>query len=496
MTSTKISSKLITLPLASCTSCEIHVPQSNNYQITQPDANSVALGVMSQQVYFGGKAEKWSYKNIDCLTNTEIASVKAINTERISMRGGWRTFYFDDIETGQQIGTSIVAELKNSAADFDPSDTTPAQISIYFDIQGSHPCKGTILCPIGIKRKNVVARYDSVAAVINVIILGIDSFTYHSFGTHEFIGNKQLTFADAMYSSEYNYSVLNENSFSPDGNLVLINYPQHNLPHSTVDTGDDEDYCSIALVNKRYGQLTESMAKYKFKTYGKLFGNNQITWSRNQITVMCYGGRLVFNLTSGESEFVEEGIQNVNLHFKNWRMERRAQGRLHTIKGLSWRVPSTGKPQPTRTFMFEDDIQDNHEYMMTNINKSIPDSNISLDWVLFFENDSVAVFKIGHRIIIGFDKLLRYQPVIYQIPKTTDYYDIVAITRDRIYTSTFIDDEDEYGSCGGHIIVKSYQFDFAAQIERFIRIDKLPGMPVGDGTFNLIAKFLAHQKKN
>jgi hypothetical protein len=145
--------------------------------------------------------------------------------------------------------------------------------------------------------------------------------------------------------------------------------------------------------------------------------------------------------------------------------------------------------------MFEDDIQDSHEYMMTKINKSIPASNISLDWVLFFENDIVAVFKIGHRIIIGFDKLLRYQPVVYQIPKTTDYYDIVAITRDRIYTGTYMDDEDEYNSYGGQIIVMSYQFDFVDRIERFIRIDNLPGMPVS-GVFNLITKFLALQKKN
>ena len=70
MTSTKISSKMITLPSASCNSCDMRVPQSNNYQITQPDANSVALGVMTQCVYFGGKAEKWFYENIDCLTDT------------------------------------------------------------------------------------------------------------------------------------------------------------------------------------------------------------------------------------------------------------------------------------------------------------------------------------------------------------------------------------------------------------------------------------------
>lgn len=492
MTSTKISSKLITLSFASCTSCDTWVPQSSNYQITQPDANSVALGVMSQSIYFGGKAEKWSYTNIDCGTDTEIASVKAINTERISMRGGWRTFYFNDIETGQQIGTAIVAELKNSAADYDPTDTTPAQISIYFDIQGSHPGKGTILCPIGTKRINIVAKYDSVAAVINVIILGIDGFTYHSFGINCFVADKPMIFTDAMYSSEYSYSGLNENSFSPDGNLVLL----HNLPHSTTDSSDDEDYFSIALVNKKYGQLTESMAKYKFKTYGKLFCNNQITWSRDQITVMCYAGRLIFNLISGESGFVEEGIQNVNLHFKNWQIKRKARGHSYTVKGLSWRVPRICRPQPMRTFMFEDDIQDDHEYMMIKINKSIPASNISLDWALFFENDNIAVFKIGHKIIIGFDKLLHYQPVVYQLPKTTDYYDIVAITRDRIYTSTFIDDEDEYGGYGGQIKVLSYQFDFATQIERFIRIDKLPGMSVGGGAFNLIAKFLAHQKKN
>ena len=148
-----------------------------------------------------------------------------------------------------------------------------------------------------------------------------------------------------------------------------------------------------------------------------------------------------------------------------------------------------------RTFVFEDDVQDEYDHLVTKLNKSIPAGNISLNWTMLFENDSIAVFKVGHRTVVGLDKLLQYQPVVYQLSKTTDYYDIVAVTKDHIYSSTFIDDDDEYGSFGGQIIVRSYQFDFAAQIERFIRIDKLPGMPVG-GAFNLIAKFLAHQKKN
>ena len=235
------------------------------------------------------------------------------------MRGGWRTFYFNDIETGRQIGSAIVTELKSASADFDPTDTTPAQVSIYFDIQlDPNPLMGSILCPIGTKRNSVIVKYNSMSGIINIIILGIDAFTYHSFDTREFIGTKQLTFADASYSEEYNYSVLHEDAFSPVGNLVLIHYPQHNLPHNTADSSVDEDYCTVVLVNQKYGQLTESMANYKFKTYGKLCGNNKIVWSRDTITVMCHAGRLVFNLTSGESEFVTEGIQNVNLHFKNF----------------------------------------------------------------------------------------------------------------------------------------------------------------------------------
>ena len=313
--------------------------------------------------------------------------------------------------------------------------------------------------------------------------------------TREFIGTKQLTFADASYSEEYNYSVLHEDAFSPVGNLVLIHYPQHNLPHNTVDSSVDEDYCTVVLVNQKYGQLTESMANYKFKTYGKLFGNNKIIWSRDTITVMCHAGRLVFNLTSGESEFVAEGIQNVNLHFKNWRREYQSQGQLYTIKGLSWCVPSRGRAQPMRTFVFEDDVQDEYDHLMTKLNKSIPAGNISLNWTMLFENDSIAVFKVGHRTVVGFDKLLKYQPVVYQLSKTTDYYDIVAVTKDRIYSSTFIDDDGEYGSFGGQIIVRSYQFDFAAQIERFICMDKLPNMPAG-GALTIIAKFLVQQKKN
>jgi hypothetical protein len=530
MTSSKISSKIV--ELTPHTSCEMRVPQSNNYYITQSPDGAVMLGVMHQRIYFGGQAEKWSYENVDCLTETCIASIKATNTERISMRGGWKTVYFQDAMTGNLTGSAIVAELKSSNADFDPNDTTVPSVAIYFDIYGAHPCKGSILCPIGTKRNSVVVRYDSLTSTINVIILGIDGFTYNSFGIHDFVAactgkgglgsDKQLTFADTSYSSELHYPVLNENAFSPDGNLMLI----HHMP----DSGDDEDYCSVEFIYKPL-ELSEHKFKTsaqdgdkfktsaqdgdkfktsaqdgdkfktsaqdgdKFKTYGKLCGNNQINWSPDQITVTCNSGHLVFNLVTGASQFVKEGVQNVNLHFKNWRREYQTQGHLYTIKGLSWRVPSTGRSQPIRTFVFEDDVQDEYEPGMTRINKSIPVGNISLDWALLFENDNVAIFKIGHRTVIGFDKLLQHQPIIYQLPKTTDYFDISAVTKDRIYASTFIDDDDEYGSFGGQIIVDSCKFDFAARIERFIRMDKLPNMPAG-GASIMIAKFLVQQKKN
>jgi len=480
------------------------VPQSNKYYITQSPNGAVMLGAMCQRVYFGGQAEKWSYENIDCLNDTCIASIKATNTEKISMHGGWKTVYFQDDMTGNLIGSAIVAELKSSNADFDPNDTSLPSVAIYIDIYGARPYKGSILCPSGTKRNSVVVRYDSLTSTINVIILGIDGFTYNSFGNLRFGSDKQLTFADACYSDELHYPVLNENAFSPDGNLMLI----HHMP----DSGDDEDYCSVELIVKtlelsegKFKTSTQDGDKFKtstqdggkFKTYGKLCGNNQINWSPDQITVTCHSGHLVFDLVTGASQFVKEGVQNVNLHFKNWRREyqTQTQGHLYTIKGLSWRVPSNGRSQPIRTFVFENDVQDEYKPGMTRINKSIPVGNISLDWALLFENDNVAIFKIGCRTIVGFDKLLQYQPIIYQLPKTTDYSHIVAVTYDRVYAFTFIDDDDEYGSFGGQVIVDSCKFDFAARIERFIRMSRLPNMPAG-GASIMIAKFLEHQKKD
>ena len=510
MTSSKISSKTVTL--TNHTSCQFMCNNPIIY-ITQSPDDAVMLGVIQQRDYIDGQAERWSYENIDCLTETCIASIKATNTERINMRGRWETVYFQDTMTGNLIGSAIVAELKNSNTDFDTNDTTAPAVAIYFDIYGACPYKGSILCPIGTNPDSVVVRYDSFTSTINVIILGIDGFTYNSFGIHDFVAactgkgglvtDKQLTFADASNSSELHYPVLNENAFSPDGNLVLI----HHMP----ETGEDEDYFSVELIHKTL-ELSEHRFKTsfqdgdkfktsaqdgdKFKTYGKLCGNNQINWSHDQITVTCHSGYLVFNLITGASQFVEESIQNVNLHFKNWRREYQKQGNSYNVKGLTWRMPSTGRSQPIRTFMFENDIQDEYDSDMTRINKSIPAGNISLDWALLFENDNVAIFTIGHRTIIGFDKLLQYQPIIYQFPKTTEYFNICAVTYDRVYASTYIDeDEDEYGSFPGQIIVRSYTFDFAARIERFIRMSRLPNMPAG-GASNMIAKFLKHQKKN
>ena len=489
MTSSKICSKTVTL--TNHTSCQFMCHNPIIY-ITQSPDGAVMLGVVQQQDHIDGQAERWSYKNIDCLTETCIASIKATNTERINMRGKWKTVYFQDTMTGNLIGSAIVTELKNSNTDFETNDTTAPSVAIYFDIYGACPYKGSILCPIGTNPDSVVVRYDSFTSTINVIILGIDGFTYNSFGIHDLVAectdkgglitDKQLTFADASYSSELHYPVLNENAFSPDGNLVLI----HHMPCS----GEDEDYCSVELIHKAL-----ELSEHKFKTYGKLCGNNQINWSHDQITVTCNSGYLVFNLITGASQFVEEGIQNVNLHFKNWRREYQKQGHIYTIKGLSWRVPSTGRSQPIRTFMFENDIQDEYDSDMTRINKSIPAGNISLDWALLFENDNVAIFTIGHRTVIGFDKLLQHQPIIYQFPKTTEYLNICAVTYDRVYASTYIDDEDEYGNFGGQIIVRSYQFDFAARIERFIRMSRLPNMPTG-GALSMITKFLVQQKKN
>ena len=484
MTSTKISSKIIEMSVD--TTLNINVPTSHNYDITQSQDGGIRVGVLQQTVYFGGKTEKWSYTNIDIMTETDMAEIKSIANERISMITAWKTYYFQDATTSEQIGTAIVAELKtNNRGEYDASGkpiTEIAPIVIYFDIQGSYPSYGSIRCPIGTCKDNVVVRYDSLNFVINVIVLCAESFSYHSFDTRKLMSTDRLEFADANYFTRYVCRVLREDAFNPSGNLVLIYHGY-----------DESDFCSVELINKKYGRLSKELAGYQFPTHRKMCGNTKITWTHTSITVKCYSCQLVFDLATGVTTIISESTQNVNIHFKNWMEDFDKPPQPYMIKGLSWRVPA-GQAQPTRTFEFVDEIRDSYDPRFGKINKSIPTGYISLDWALLYENDNIAVFKIGSRTVIGFDKLLHYQPVIYHIPKTQDNREIIAVSRDHIYTYDFFDDEDEYGSYGGILTIRAYNFNFADRIDSLVRIAKFTEMQVG-GAFTMVAKFLAHQKQ-
>lgn len=492
MTAIKITTKITDLVgNGTTTECNIRVPTSNNFYITQPDANHVMLGVMRQRVYFGGKSEKWVYENFNCLTNTICSMMRPTTNERISMRGGWKTHYFQDMTTGKEIGNAIVAELKSKESEYSQErEQATSPVAIYYDVQGIETTlKSSILCSSGTTKSSVVVRYDAPAQMINVAILGTSGFTYYSFAIGEITEAQQLTFADAVYSAKYTMSILHTDAFSPDGNLLLC---------FDESADDDETYCKVVIVNKTISDKYSDLPSHKFATYGKMFGNNAITWSPGQILVKCYTGDLEFNLVTGVSKFIEFGVQNVNLVFKKWKTssyEPYDSCAPSKINGLTWRVPSTKRARPLKTFVFEEEIvEHNYDFHWNVLNKSIPACNRSLEWILLFENDNVAVFKIGCRTIICFDKLLQFQPVIYQIPKK-DGLEIVAVTRDSIYTQTYDDDEDEYGGNGGTIIVRTYKYNFVSRLESQLRFNSIPNPPKGCA-FAIVGKFLEHQKKN
>jgi hypothetical protein len=487
MSATKITTKITDLvEKDTTTECNVRVPTSNTFYITQPTDDKVMLGYMHQRIYFGGKSKKWVYENIDCLTDTTFSKIKAATDEKISMRGGWKTYYFQD-PSGQMVGNAIVAELKSKASEYTTEqEQAPSPVAIYYDIQCvENPLNGSILCPSGTLKSNVIVRYDICAERLNVALLGTSDFTYYSFAIGEIPEARQLTFADAVYSAEYTIPVLHADAFSPDGNLLLC-----------VDESadDDETYCKVIAVNK----ADAGVPTHKFATFGKMFGNNIIKWYPGRIQVKCYTGDLEFNLITGESKFIEFGVQNVNLVFKKWKTSSYApydSCAPSKINGLTWRVPSTKRARPLKTFVFEDEIvEHNYDFHWNVLNKSIPASNRSLEWIMLFENDNVAIFKIGCRTIICFDKLLQFQPVIYQIPKK-DGLEIVAITRSHIYSQTYMDDEDEYGGDGGTITVRTYKFNFVSRLESQLRFNSIPNPPKGCA-FAIVGKFLEHQKKD
>ena len=491
MTATKITTKIINLTdNDTTTKSDIYVPTSNNFYFTQPTDDKVMIGVVRKRINFG-RGERWDYENIDCLSNQTFSNIQATSTEKLSLPGSWKTYYFQDTPSGSPIiGNAIVVELKNQETTRQSGAVQEESkpVAVYFDFNGQK--KGSILCPSGTVKSNVVVRYDSVTDRINLVILGVSGFTYHSFAIGETSAGRHLTFADAVYSDEYKLPVIQETAISPDGNMLLC-YQE------TTESEMDEPYCTIIVVGEKPAKRFEGLTSHRFMTFDKMFGNNVITWHPEQIQVKCFAGNLEFNLTTGGSKFIEFGVQNVNLVFTRWKTSGYAPYdtcKPAKIPGLSWRVPSSKRPKPLRTFVFEEEIvEHNYDFTWTKLNKSIPDSNHGLEWIMLFENDNVAIFKIGCRTIICFDKLLQFQPVIYQIPKT-DGLEIAAVSRDRIYVQTYTDEDEEYGG-NATITIKTYQYNFVNRIESLLRFYSVSEM-FPPGAVSTIAKFLAHQKKD
>jgi hypothetical protein len=484
MTSSKITTPIVELNNDEFVLCK-RVPNCFHFDITQPTPGKVMVGCLDKKRYFGISSPNWRYRQIDCQTGETLTSFEydnAISAKDFQYK--WKTQYFYD---GMN-GFSIIGEERPRTPN---SELELGQTVIYYEVKGTtYLAKGRLLLDAGILPSQVNIMYDREYQKLNLVVVLGETLKWHAFHWDMINAGNPLTMADAELTCETQVSHwLGSDSISPNGNSVLV-------------YNSDGDYCQILCLR------TGLMDAWRFDAHQALFGTHTISWldgEKPRITINCYSGQLVFCLTTGKSEFIKQSIQTVSVRVANWKYSY-SPNKTRTINGLQWRMPSGVRGQPHRTFELDGILfKDEYDTRYGKTNKSIPRGNIGLDSVLMFENDFVAVFLIGSRTVIGFDKGVRslpnkqllVQPVIYQLSEKFKNCTICAITQDRIYA--YLMDEDDYEDYGyygyyGDFNIFNFPYQFTNQVSSLARLAKITGIPIC--AERIIHGFLAQQKKD
>lgn len=480
MPPTKISTSVVELNNDEFVMCK-RVPNCFNFVITQPTPDTVMAGCLDKKPLFGGSAPRWRYRHIDCQIGQTLTSFEynsAVSTK--DFRDKWRTQYFYDGNSGFAI---IGEESTNSFY----QENEPKQTVIYYEVNVSTVLvKGRIQFDEGILPNQIVVRYDREKCQLNLVVVatGIVVATgnilkWYGYSQDKIASGKPLSLSDYDYALETQVKHwLGPDSISPDGQTVLV-------------YNRDCDYCQlIRLYNGEFDDM-------KWTAHKALFGEHTINWLAEpelRIIINCYLGQIVFDMADGQSKFVKHSIQTVSVRFANWKYKYSGDD-TRTIQGLQWSMPNGVRAQPHRTFELEGILfKDDYDPSLGNTNKSIPHNKIGLDATLMFENDFVAIFLIGARTIIGFDKFIQHSPVVYQLSEKFKDYTICAITQDRI-TAYFMEEDDyeEYGYYGDFNVL-NFPYQFARRITSLSRFAKVPEIPFGAS--RAISGFLSQQKKD
>ena len=456
MASSKITSPVVELNNEEFVLCK-RVPNCFNFDITQPTPEKVMVGCLDKKPNFGSSTPNWRYRHIDCQTGETLTSFEydsAISTKDFCDK--WKTQYFYD---GMN-GFAIIGEERTRTHN---PEQEPGQTVIYYEVNGpTDLTNGRLLLDAGIQPSQVIIRYDREHHKLNLVVVSGDTLKWYGFNWDMIDAGNPLTTADAEFTQETQVSNwLGPDSISPDGNSVL-------------DYNSDGDYCQLRRLQ------TGQADGHQFNSHQALFGRHTINW--------------LADLASGRSEFVKQSIQTVSIRVLNWKHSY-SSDKDRSINGLQWRMPSGVLAQPHRTFELVGILfKDEYDIMLGKTNRSIPHSNIGLDATLMFENDFVAVFLIGARTVIGFDKLLQHPPVVYQLSEKFKNYTICAITQDRI--TAYWMEEDDYEDYGfyGDFNILHFPYQFTNRITSLSRLALVPGIP--HGAERSINKFLGHQKKD
>ena len=475
MASSKITSPVVELNNNEFVLCK-RVPNCFHFDITQPTPGKVMVGCLDKKPNFGSSTPNWRYRHFDCQTGNTMTTFEydsAISAKDFEDK--WKTQYFYD---GMN-GFAIIGEERTRTHN---PEQEPGQTVIYYQVNDpSDGSKGIIHLDAGILPSHVIIRYDREHHKLNLVVVSGNSLKWYGFDVDMIDDGNPLTTADAEFTQDTQVSNwLGPDSISPDGNSVLV-------------YNNDGDYCQ--LLRLQTGQAD----RHQFNSHQALFGTHTINWLADpeiRITISCYTGQLVFDLASGLSEFVKQSIQTVSIRMLNWKHSYSAD-KDRSIKGLQWRMPSGVRGQPHWTFELDCVLfKDEYDTRFGRTNKSIPRGNIGLDGTLMFENDYVAVFLIGARTVICFDKgkLHQQSPVVYQLSEKFKNYTICAITQDRIFA--YLMDEDDYEDYGyyGDFNIINFPYQFTNRITSLSRLALVPGIP--HGAERSINKFLGHQKKD
>ena len=473
MASNKITSSVVELKNGEFVMCN-RVPNCFNFAITQPTPKTVIVGCLYKKPNLGKYTPNWRYRHIDCQIGQTLTSFEydsAVSTMDLFKK--WKTQYFYNGSSG----FAIIGEEEEKPN----QEKNLRQTVIYYEVNCAIGfVKGRIQFDEGILPNQIVVRYDRDKYQLNLVVVASDNtLKWYGFSQDKIASGKPLSLSDYDYALETQVKHwLGQDSISPDGQTVLV----YNC---------DGDYCQLLRLYN--GELDD----LKWTAHKALFGKHTINWFAEpelRIIINCYLGQIVFDMADGQSKFVKHSIQTVSVRFANWKYKYSGDD-TRTIQGLQWPMPNGVRAQPHRTFELDGILfKDEYDPSLGNTNKSIPHSKIGLDATLMFENDFVAIFLIGARTIIGFDKFIQHLPVVYQLSEKFKDYTICAITIDRI-TAYFME-EDDYEDYGyyGDFNVLNFPYQFAKQITCLSRLALVPGIPIG--AERAISMFLCNQKKD